>query len=66
MPKPTKSNVPFELFDPTEIEMTTRENDWYIVPLVIIGTLVVFTALAGVENTFNVMAQFIGGIITGK
>ena len=52
-----------ELFDPTEIEMTTRENDWYIVPLVILGTLVVFTAFAGVENTFNVMAQFIGGVI---
>ena len=66
MPKPTKSNVPFELFDPIEIEMTTRENDWYIVPIVIIGTLIAFTAFAGVENVFNVMSQFIGGIITGK
>ena len=66
MPKPTKSNVPFELFDPNEIEMTTRETDWYIVPIVILGTLIVFTAYAGAENVLNVMAQFIGGIITGK
>ena len=66
MPKPTKSNVPFELFDPAEIEMGTMQNDWYIVPIVIIGTLIVFTAYAGIENTFNVLAQFIGGIITGK
>ncbi len=41
------------------------ENDWYIVPIVIIGTLIAFTAFAGVENTFNVLAQFIGGVITG-
>lgn len=66
MPKPTKSNVPFELFDHTEIEMGTMQNDWYIVPLVILSTLIVFTAYAGVENTFNVLAQFIGGLITGK
>ena len=66
MPKPTKSNVPFELFDPTEIEMGTTQTDWYIVPIVIIGTLIVFTAYAGVERTFNVLAQFIGGIIIGK
>ena len=62
MPKPTKSNVPFELFDPIEIEMTTRENDWYIVPIVIVGTMIGFTLLAGVENTFNVLAQFITNI----
>ena len=62
MPKPTKSNVPFELFDPTEIEMGTMQNDWYIVPLVIIGTLVVFTAYAGVENTFNVLVTFFTSI----
>ena len=42
------------------------KQDSYIVPLIIIGTLIVFTALAGAENVFNVMAQFIGGIITGK
>ena len=63
MPKPTKSNVPFEIFDPTEIEMTTRENDWYIVPIVIVGTIIGFTLLAGVENTFNVLAQFIEGVM---
>ena len=42
------------------------KQDSYIVPLTIIGTLVAFTAFAGVENVFNVLAQFIGGIITGK
>ena len=62
MPKPTKSNTPMELFDPTEIEMTTRENDWYIVPLVIIGTLIAFTAFAGVERTFNVLVTFFTNI----
>ena len=54
-----------ELFDPTEIEMGTTQTDWYIIPLTITGTLIAFTAFAGVENTFNVMAQFIGGVITG-
>lgn len=38
------------------------ENDWYIVPLVIIGTVMAFVAYAGVENTFNVMVQFITSI----
>ena len=40
------------------------KQDSYIVPLIIIGTLIVFTAYAGVENTFNVLAQFIGGVIS--
>ena len=42
------------------------KQDSYIIPLVILGTLIVFTAFAGVERTFNVLAQFIGGIIIGK
>ncbi len=62
MPKPTKSNVPFELFDPTEIEMGTTQNDWYIVPIVIVGTMIGFTLLAGVDNFIEVMSDFIVGI----
>lgn len=48
------------------LETKIIANDWYIVPIVIIGTLIAFTAFAGLENTFNVLAQFIGGVITGK
>ena len=63
MPKPTKSNVPFELFDPTEIEMGTTQTDWYIIPLTIIGTLIAFTAFAGVSRVADVIGQFVSGII---
>lgn len=62
MPKPTKNNVPFELFDPREIEMSTSSNDWYIVPLTVIGTVIAFIALVGPEDFFNVMVRFVTSI----
>ena len=45
------------------LETKIIANDWYIVPIVIVGTMIGFTLLAGVENTFNVLAQFIEGIM---
>jgi len=38
------------------------QNDFYIIPLIVLGTLIVFTLIAGVENTFNVLVEFIGGV----
>lgn len=44
------------------LETTIIANDWIIIPIVIVGTIVGFTLFAGVENTFNVLSQFIVGI----
>lgn len=36
-----------------------QNDDWYIVPLLILGALVAFIAFAGVENVFNVLGQVV-------
>lgn len=39
------------------------KNDWYIIPVTIIGTILAVTVLVGVEDMFNVLAQFIGALV---
>lgn len=38
------------------------KNDWYIIPLVVLGTIIAFVAFAGIENTFNVLVTFFTSI----
>jgi hypothetical protein len=64
MPKPNRTNVPRELFDTNEIEMHTQEGEWYIVPVVIIGTLCAFIIIVGADRFIEVMSDFIVGIRT--
>ncbi len=40
------------------------KNEWYIIPLTVIGTFLAVTAFVGVEDMFNVLAQFIGAVVT--
>lgn len=40
------------------------ENDWYVIPITIIGTFLAVTAFVGVAEMFNVLTQFIGAVVT--
>lgn len=52
-----------ELYDDSQIDGAIQ-NDWYIIPLTTIGVFLAVTAVVGVEDMFNVLAQFIGGVVS--
>jgi len=49
-----------ELYNAFRREPTS--NDWYIVPVVIIGTLCAFIMFVGADRFIEVMSDFIVGI----
>ena len=50
-------NLDYQLWN--AFKRNPKNEDWYIVPIVIIGTIVAFVAFAGVENVFNVVGQIV-------
>jgi len=56
-----QQNQGYEIYN--TFKRSPIENDWYIIPLVILGTFLAVTLYAGVDLVFNVMVEFIGGLM---
>lgn len=56
----------YDLYNAFKREPLENDGNYILVVVIPVALLVAFTIVVGADRVFNVMAQFIGGIVTNQ